>query len=546
MTKLTYTLAIINGTVCYECQPSTPHAFYSGAAGSLRSAPSSNSPAKTPSKHNKYPISIYPISQKGTFKMTQNLTLVTQKPFGSLTCNVYQDENNKNEFYMTRRQIGEALGYVKADDAIWQIHERNKDRLDSFSETSVLGVAEGNRTVRREICVYTLRGVMEICRFSRQPNADKFMDFVWDVMESLYHGRSVLATPDQTSAVAMQTIQALVDSTLKTQAETTRCMVTMTSTLAALANHFTGAVPAQQPAPQPVTVTPKDYAVHDDPAPSSKNESTPVPAPQKSSVPVTVTPKSASAPVTWRDEVYQTMDKIIRNAPELYPSRRDILNQIYAKMKRDYGFVQEQERINYRKAHACTSYLSTIQIIGASTTYREIFDSILNDIYNDAIIKHVRKNDSNPNSQLPLGVQRELGLIKDEPCIIKSPTTDLDSQPVPAPLPDEPKNYKPIPSQSLLDERAAAINAAIAKAAAIYHDTSCNFSVTYRNVYKNMNTDWDEVHTQFRARYHRGAQQLKTLVMYSGVLFDRFNAAVNTYINAASKPEVESASKKEA
>lgn len=242
---------------------------------------------------------------------------------------------------------------------------------------------------------------MEICRFSRQPNADKFMDFVWDVMESLYYGRSVLATPDQTSAVAMQTIQALVDSTLKTQAETTRCMVTMTTTLAALANHFTGAVPAQQPAPQPVTVTPKDYAVHDDPAPSSKNESTLVPAPQKSSVPVAVTPKSASAPVTWRDEVYQTMDKIIRNAPELYSSRRDILNQIYTKMKRDYGFVQEQERINYRKSHVYTSYLSTIQIIESSTTYREIFDSILNDLYNDAIIKHVRKNDSNPNSQLP-------------------------------------------------------------------------------------------------------------------------------------------------
>ena len=67
----------------------------------------------------------------------------------------------------------------------------------------------------RDVFIYTLRGVMEICRFSRQPNADKFMDFVWDVMESLYYGRSVLATPDQTSAVAMQTIQALVDSTSK-------------------------------------------------------------------------------------------------------------------------------------------------------------------------------------------------------------------------------------------------------------------------------------------------------------------------------------------
>ena len=38
--------------------------------------------------------------------MTQNLTLVTQKPFGSLTCNVYQDDSNKNEFYMTREQVG--------------------------------------------------------------------------------------------------------------------------------------------------------------------------------------------------------------------------------------------------------------------------------------------------------------------------------------------------------------------------------------------------------------------------------------------------------
>lgn len=425
----------------------------------------------------------------------------------------------------------------------------NKDRLDPLSTTLTLGGVEGNRWVNRNTRVYTLRGVMEICRFSRQPNADKFMDFVWDVMESLYHGRSVLATPDQTSAVAMQTIQALVDSTLKTQAETTRCMVTMTSTLAALANHFAGAAqPAATIAPRPVTVTSKDYAVHDEPTPSPKNESTPAPAPQKSNVSVAVTSKPVSAPVTWRDEVYQTMDKIIRNAPELYSSRRDILSQIYAKMKRDYGFVHEQERINYRKSHPYDPNLSTIQIIESSTTYREIFDSILNDLYNDAIIKHVRKNDSNPNSQLPLGVQRELGLIKTEPCIIKSPATSvLDEQPVPAPLPDESaKQPKPAPSQSLLDERAAAINAAIAKAAAIYYDTSCNFSVTYRNVYKIMNTDWNEAHIQFRNRYNRTAQQLKTLVMYSGVLFDRFNAAVNTYINAASKPEVESAPVKEA
>lgn len=33
--------------------------------------------------------------------MTQNLTLVTQKPFGSLTCNFYKDDAIENEFYMT-------------------------------------------------------------------------------------------------------------------------------------------------------------------------------------------------------------------------------------------------------------------------------------------------------------------------------------------------------------------------------------------------------------------------------------------------------------
>lgn len=77
-----------------------------------------------------------------------------------------------NEFYMTRRQIGEALGYVKADDAIQQIHDRNKDRLDPLSTTLTLGGVEGNRWVNRNTRVYTLRGVMEICRFSRQPNAE--------------------------------------------------------------------------------------------------------------------------------------------------------------------------------------------------------------------------------------------------------------------------------------------------------------------------------------------------------------------------------------
>lgn len=131
---------------------------------------------------------------------TTSLTLATQKPFGTLTCDFWQ--GNDNEFYMTRNQIGTALEYAKPNDAIQQIHSRNADRLNPLSAYLTLRGADGRD---HETFVYTLRGTMEICRFSRQPKADKFMDFVWDVMESLYNGNSVLAAPDQQTAVMPET-----------------------------------------------------------------------------------------------------------------------------------------------------------------------------------------------------------------------------------------------------------------------------------------------------------------------------------------------------
>ena len=124
-----------------------------------------------------------------------------------MTCDFYQDD--ANEFYMTREQIGQALEYKNPGDAIQLIHKRYADRLDPLSLTFSLKVevVNGNTTYTRpqNVFVYTLRGVMEICRFSRQPKADKFMDFVWDVMESLYNGNSVLAAPDQQTAVSNDT-----------------------------------------------------------------------------------------------------------------------------------------------------------------------------------------------------------------------------------------------------------------------------------------------------------------------------------------------------
>lgn len=107
---------------------------------------------------------------------------------------VYQNDNH--EYYMTREQIGWALDYNNPNERIGKIHQRNADRLDPLSTLVKTTKVEGNRTVERETICYNLRGVMEICRFSRQPKADKFMDFVWDIMESLMRGIEVYHLDD--------------------------------------------------------------------------------------------------------------------------------------------------------------------------------------------------------------------------------------------------------------------------------------------------------------------------------------------------------------
>lgn len=127
--------------------------------------------------------------------MTTNnsMTVITSKPFGALNVDVYQ--NDKHQYYMTREQIGRALECKEPRKYIAKIHERNADRLDSLSTVVKLTTVEGGITKEREIICYSLRGVMEICRLSRQPKADAFIDFCWDIMESLMRGDSVLATP---------------------------------------------------------------------------------------------------------------------------------------------------------------------------------------------------------------------------------------------------------------------------------------------------------------------------------------------------------------
>lgn len=137
------------------------------------------------------------------------LQLVKSENFGSVQCDFYG--NGKNEFYMTREQVGQALEYGTPRKAISDIHSRHKDRLDKYSVVLRLRTTDGKAY---NTTVYTRKGIMEICRWSQQPGADAFMDWVWEIMDSLMSGKTQLV-PKRRSLGETNAAARIITQTLK-------------------------------------------------------------------------------------------------------------------------------------------------------------------------------------------------------------------------------------------------------------------------------------------------------------------------------------------
>ena len=117
--------------------------------------------------------------------MNTNLMLATSQNFGNIKCDFWSDNDN-NDFWMTREQIGTALEYGNAKRAISDIHNRHKERMDKYSRVTQIAYPSGGI---QEVYIYSARGVFEICRWSRQTKADEFMDWVWDIVDGLRTGK---------------------------------------------------------------------------------------------------------------------------------------------------------------------------------------------------------------------------------------------------------------------------------------------------------------------------------------------------------------------
>lgn len=115
------------------------------------------------------------------------LKLIKQERFYSVTTDFYQDLSNE-DILMTREQIGLALEYGDPQKAISNIHLRHKDRLDKFSVVLNLRATDEKFY---PTTLYTVKGVYEICRWSKQKLADEFMDFVWNIVDAYRTGKLV-------------------------------------------------------------------------------------------------------------------------------------------------------------------------------------------------------------------------------------------------------------------------------------------------------------------------------------------------------------------
>jgi hypothetical protein len=313
--------------------------------------------------------------------MTTNnpMTVITSKQFGALNVDVYQ--NDKHQYYMTREQIGRALECKEPRKYIAKIHERNADRLDSLSTVVKLTTVEGGITKEREIICYSLRGVMEICRLSRQPKADAFMDFCWDIMESLMRGDSVLATPNMDAALSKEFIDvrlhALFDSMKSLQSElnsTRKDLSEQIEEARATSNEALNVISSVSQCVHQIKDKQMDNAIR-----------------AKSYTPRNVFQDEMS---DWRKDLYSKIG-VIANTKGY--TNKETIHKIYEYLNRNYGFVLEDARAKYIKRTNRSGKISTIDIIEEDSIWKSIMGAVVADMYAASIERlHQNQNELRP------------------------------------------------------------------------------------------------------------------------------------------------------
>ena len=407
--------------------------------------------------------------------MTNNsMTVIISKPFGALNMDVYED--SKHQYYMTREQIGTALEYSDPRIAIYKIHQRNADRLDPLSSVTKLVTQVGNHTEERELFCYNLRGVMEICRFSRQPKADAFMDFCWDIMESLMRGDTVLATPQMDAALSKEFIDvrlhALFDSVKNLQSEldsTRKDLSEQIEEARATSNEALNVISSVSQCVHQIKDKQMDDAI--------KAKS--------------YTPRAEQIS-DWRRDMYDRI-KVVAKTNDM--KIEEIMSKIYLYMRDVYGFVIEDERKKFKRKTGRSGHISTIDVVESSNMYKSIFESLVKDLHAEAI--------SSKNGNF----------FDQSNAIEAAPEADVNTAPV---IEVEAKEVEPEPvveeKPKKQSETATYLIPIIEPLAQKISDKTIHYHKTYRMVYNKIGfTKMENMMKQYK-RIHGRAPSPKTKV----------------------------------
>ena len=348
-------------------------------------------------------------------------------------------------------------------------------------------------------------------------------------MESLYNGNSVLAAPDQQTAVSNDTFKLMFDTLVKSQ-ETTNTLVqsfiedqkdsrtamaAMMNTMSLLANHILEQnqrmLSAQN---EPVA----ESEVEDDPAVDAEFKATPA----KDTLPDYKELKPRKNRSEWRTDTYSTIDKIIANQPGKYTERSDVLKLIYNKMNADYGFVIDEERIKYRRRHPyIVGKIWVISMVEENTQWREIFDIILEDVYNDSILHCVKDN--------PKVKYDKNGLAEFD---ANSFGDEAPEQEAPA----KPK-IKWLRSTTANPNNGSRIDTAVKSVADATNDRTAHSAASYHLIYDEMKPNWSALFTAFQEKFGVKANLRRELFINSDSLTDRFVFAADAVVMKHSKKE---------
>lgn len=140
--------------------------------------------------------------------------------FENKTYNFFGD--NTDKIYLTREQVGMALGYKNPSEAIRQIHKRYRQKLEQFCiriKTPIYSSSSNNmlrsqcKNLMTETIYYSERGILEICRVSKQQKANDFVDFVFDIHDILRRNEYVFMSRNEFNQLVTQ----VNDITIKLQ-----------------------------------------------------------------------------------------------------------------------------------------------------------------------------------------------------------------------------------------------------------------------------------------------------------------------------------------